>query len=245
MFIQNINNKNLSNSNSRFLNSTALELNILEAQATYKVKKHVIFDAFNNRKNVIALAKNASGVYIFSTSNGGLYVGSSIELYSRVSHYFRPSVIAKANRHILHHFKKHGLNNITLTLLIFEEEATIEMVRTLEQYFIDTLRPDLNETSTVLGPGLPSKLSRKVYVYDNKTLTLVHISKSLLYLENNLSMCRDTIIKCANSNLLFLNRFLFSFDPILSGYVESLLTIAELTNIIDEERKIAPPPIRT
>jgi hypothetical protein len=93
MFIQNINNKNLSNNNSRFLNSTALELNILEAQAPYKVTKHVIFDAFNNRTNIISLAKNCSGVYLFQTSNGGLYVGSSIELYSRVSHYFLFSFI--------------------------------------------------------------------------------------------------------------------------------------------------------
>src|SRR2546423_5469467 len=167
--------------------ATALPIDVTALEisgkcAPHKFTKYVIEDSFNNRKEILKVGQNAAGIYIFQTSNGGLYVGSSIELYSRVTHYFRPSVIAKANRHVLHHFKKHGLNNITLTLLILEEEATIEMVRTLEQYFIDTLRPDLNETSTVLGPGLPSKLSRKVYVYDNKTLTLVHISNSLLYL---------------------------------------------------------------
>jgi hypothetical protein len=237
MIIQNINYKNFFINNLRFASSTVLDLHL--EKAPYEVTKHVIFDPYNNRKDIFKVAKNASGVYVFHSPEGGLYVGSSVELYSRVVHYFQPSVTAKSDRHVLHHFKKHGLDKLTLTLLILESGSSTEMVRVLEQYFIDTLLPNLNEELTVTRPGIPSKLSRKVYVYDNKTLRLVLISDSMLDLSNKLGLSRVTVRNCAALKILYLNRFVFSLEPISFGYTIDLMSVEALVDLIEKERTIS------
>lgn len=72
-----------------------------------------------------------------------MYVGSSISLYSRVTSYFMPSILEKADRRVLRYFRKYGFVDITLTLHILRPEYCHESLE-LEQYFIDTLDPNLN-----------------------------------------------------------------------------------------------------
>lgn len=65
--------------------------------------------AINNRQKIADVAKGAKGVYIFEVINSNnVYVGSSINLYNRVSSYFMPSILAKADRLVLRYFNKHG-----------------------------------------------------------------------------------------------------------------------------------------
>nr|QVG61589.1 hypothetical protein [Rhizoctonia sp.] len=106
---------------SNFIVANSSSLN--NEEAPHKYTKHVIKDPFNNRKDIAKVAKNAVGVYIFEAPNGICYVGSSISLYARVTSYFMPSILAKADRYVLRYFRKHGFQDVTLTLLILENMA--------------------------------------------------------------------------------------------------------------------------
>jgi len=125
----------------------------------HSFETHVIPNAFSNRGSIAALAKKAVGVYIFNASDGACYIGSSISLYNRVCSYFMPSILAKANRRVLRYFHKYGFQNVQLTLHVMEADATSEMAIELEQYFIDTLNPDLNVDVVASSTGYHEPMS--------------------------------------------------------------------------------------
>jgi len=89
--------KNLNrNYNIRFYTT------ISEAETEDENKEYIklkIENPFDNRKQILNAAKNKKGVYIFEILNKNMYyIGSSINLYSRVCSYFMPSILAKADR---------------------------------------------------------------------------------------------------------------------------------------------------
>jgi len=132
MKMSNINYNINSRNTAQPIDITSLDLS--GKNALHKFTKYVIEDSYNNRKDILKVAQNKAGVYLFITSNGGLYVGSSIELYARIVSYFRPCTVLNADRHVLHHLNKHGFQNLTLILLVMEPGVTIDGVRDLEQY---------------------------------------------------------------------------------------------------------------
>src|SRR5882762_9773781 len=101
---------------------------------------HIIDNPFDNRKSIAEYAKNKKGVYIFEILNKNLYyVGSSINLYSRVTTYFMPSILSKADIRVLRYFNKYGFKDVKLSLYILDDNASIEDVFKLEKYYIDSL----------------------------------------------------------------------------------------------------------
>jgi hypothetical protein len=104
MKFSNINYNIDSKDKNQPLDNTSFELSVKNAPS--KFTKYIIEDSYNNRKEILKVAKNSAGVYIFLTSNGGLYVGSSVELYARVVSYFKPSSVSNADRHVLHHLNQ-------------------------------------------------------------------------------------------------------------------------------------------
>lgn len=77
-------------------------------------------------------------------------MGSSINLpwVNRVSSYFMPSILAKADRRVIRYFNKHGRlrqKNVKLTLLILSTSATWDQVIDLEQGLrLNLMYPNLN-----------------------------------------------------------------------------------------------------
>ena len=66
------------------------------------LNSYIIDNPFDNRKSIAEYAKNKKGVHIFEILNKNLYyVGSSINLYSRLTSYFMPSILSKADRRVL------------------------------------------------------------------------------------------------------------------------------------------------
>lgn len=119
----------------------------------------MIPNAFSNRSLIATTAKKAVGVYVFTAEDGTCYVGSSISLYNRVCSYFMPSILAKGDRRVLRYFHKYSFNNVILTLYIMKEGATSDMAVELEQYFIDSLNPDLNVNLVVSSIGYHEPMS--------------------------------------------------------------------------------------
>jgi hypothetical protein len=218
--------------------------------ATNISNSYVIDNPFDNRKSIAEYAKNKKGVYIFEILNKNLYyVGSSINLYSRVCSYFMPSILSKADRRVLRYFNKYGFKDVKLSLYILDDNASIEDVLNLEKYYIDYFPKDnLLNIETIPGSGFHLPMSdeariklRKLrgqvfYVYDTNTKTLIFIfdSKQLAY--DNINIDHRTLNNCLYEGNLYLNRFMFSLEPINEFVYEALISLNELKTLIKEQR---------
>lgn len=98
-------------------------------------------------------------VYIFKCKSTDIYVGSSISFYSGVVSYFIPSILHAANRRVLHYFVKNGFNDIVLTLHIIHPDSSLTSLE-LEQYFINTLQPNLNVDKFSNSTGFHEPISQ-------------------------------------------------------------------------------------
>ena len=213
--------------------------------------KFEILDPLNNRDKIAKVAKGSLGVYIFEVINentaNDIYVGVSKNLYSRVCSYFMPSILNKADRKVLRYFKENGFKNVKLTLLILNSEAKFEQAIELEQYYIDLLSPTLNVDKVAGGyNGFHAPMSEKakdrlrkfrgktLYVYDTVTKTLIFISDSKQWLYNNIKIHHVSLDNCLDNAKLFLDRFLFSIDPIYEFPYESVLTEQEFILFIEK-----------
>jgi hypothetical protein len=211
---------------------------------------YTIENPFYNRKLIAESAKNKKGVYIFEIINKNLYyVGSSINLYSRVCSYFMPSILSKADRRVLRYFNKYGFKDVKLSLYILEDNASIEDVLSLEKYYIDYYPKDslLNiETIPRSGFHLPMseearnklrKLRGQVfYVYDSTSKSLIFIFDSKQFAYDNINIDHRTLNNCLYEGYLFLNRFMFSLEPINDFVYEQLISLEKLKTLIKEQR---------
>jgi hypothetical protein len=214
----------------------------------HKYTKIFIANVFHNRNEIAAVAKKATGVYIFKTSKDSCYIGSSISLYNRVCSYFMPSILAKGDRRVLRYFHKYGFKDVSLTLYIMEDGATSQMALELEQYFINTLAPDLNVDLVASSTGYHEPMSMEwrqylrelrgtpVFVYDIATSNLIHMFDSKTYLYKMLNMDHRTLDKYLANGKPFLNRFVFSLTAITNFSVDALLTIDDLQLLFSTER---------
>ena len=233
-----------------------MNINLNKKKIFFEGKNHPvikveIMNPFNNRDKIAEVAKGATGVYIFEVINentaNDIYVGVSISLYSRVCSYFMPSILNKADRKVLRYFKENGFKNVKLTLLILNNGATWEQAIELEQYYIDLLSPTLNVDKVAGGyNGYHAPMSQEaidrlrklrgktVYMYDTVTKTLIFISDSKQWLFSNIHIHHVSLDNCLDYAKLFLDRFLFSIDPISEFPYESILTEQELISLIEE-----------
>lgn len=86
------------------------------------------------------------------------YVGSSLNLYKRISRYFQPgylNYITQKDLPIIRALKKYGVENFVLVILDYTEKLTLHKS---EQFFIDLLQPTYN---VMLIAGFRSGVKRK------------------------------------------------------------------------------------
>ena len=244
-------NNNVNYHYSKKINNNNFLKNIRNYSTTSNNSNlYVIENPFENRNLIAEYAKNKKGVYIFEVKNKNLYyVGSSINLYSRVCSYFMPSILAKADRRVLRYFNKYGFKNIKLSLNILGENATIKDILYLEKFYIDSFSKDhLLNVETIPGTGSHLPMSeeariklRKIrgqafYVYDTLTKTLIFIFDSKQFAYDNIFIDHRTLNKCLDEGYLYLNRFLFSIEPVKEFIYESIITLDELKFLIKEQK---------
>lgn len=122
----------------------------------FSFKLNVIITLFQNAKDVFVhpiserskikqVTINRSGVYLwYNKTSGKYYVGSSINLYKRLSRYYQKGYLKYSTHYdlpIVRAITKYGLNNFILVILDYTDELNIH---TSEQYFIDNLIPIYN-----------------------------------------------------------------------------------------------------
>lgn len=218
----------------------------------------VIENPFNNRKDISKYGKNRGGVYIFKDLvTGDTYVGGAVNLYSRATSYFFPSIINVGGRRVYRYFKQYGYDNLQLTLHILPQGCTATQVTQLEQFYIDTLKPDLNVDPVAGGlEGNHGPMSEEaklklrkerglvVYLYDTVLGALIHVfySKTLLYA--SLPVHHKTLNKSLITGAKYMDRFIFSYT-VLSKYVKDMVLSLEDTVLLLAEVKntyVSPQP---
>lgn len=232
--IENNNNKNENNNKPNF-----------------SYKKFIIIDPYNNRDKIAIIAKKSKGVYVFEIIESNIfYVGSSINLYNRVCSYFMPSILANADRRVLRYFRKYGFENVKLTLYILSPRSTLEEIIELEQYYIDIycstgslLNVDLVAGGR-MGTHTPMSLEarerlRKMrgiafFVYDTITHCLIFKFQSKQSAYDNIHINHTTLNNSLDNGILYLDRFMFSVEPITEFPFESLISLNDLINLIHE-----------
>lgn len=210
-----------------------------------------ILDPYNNRDEVKKVSKKMKGVYIFEILNYKyIYVGSSINLYNRVCSYFMPSILANGDRRVLRYFRKYGFKNVKLILYILCSESSREQVVEAEQYFIDKyksryslLNVDLVAGGSLGYHGVMSEEMRNklrklrgiaFFVYDTKTHSLIYKFNSKQHAYDNIHINHTTLNNCLDSGMLYLNRFLFSIEPINEFPFKTFISIDSLKKLIQE-----------
>ena len=213
-------------------------------------KKFEILDPFNNRIKISEYSKGAKGVYYFYVESKNIgYIGCSINLYNRVCSYFMPSILTRSDRKVLRYFNKYGFTDVKLTLFIMEKTSSWEQIIELEQYFLDTLSPNLNVDLVAGGyKGYHTPMSQEardilrklrgipIYIYDTITKSLIFVSDSKEWLYQNIGIHHTSLNNCIDNGSLYLNRFYLSLDFISEYPYEAILTSDSLVELVDSVR---------
>lgn len=107
--------------------------------------KDVFVHPISERSQIKLVTVNRSGVYLwYNKVSGKYYVGSSINLYKRLSRYYQKGYLRYSTHYdlpIVRAITKYGLDNFILVILDYTDEFNIHLS---EQYFIDSLLPIYN-----------------------------------------------------------------------------------------------------
>jgi hypothetical protein len=160
-----------------------------------------------------------------------------------------PSVLNKADRYVLRYFKKYGFKDVNLIIYIMKDSSTIEELLKLEEREINKYsKNELLNVEIVPRSGYHLPMSeearerlRKIrgqpfYVYDNLTKSLIFMFDSKQYAYDNINIDHRTLDDCLYNGNLYLDRFMFTLEPLLEFNFESLIDIKELKNLIIEQR---------
>ena len=218
--------------------------------SNHNYTKVVIENPYDNRYIIARVAKKQKGVYVWETlDNKNLYVGHSINLYNRICSYFMPSILKTKERRVLRFFNKYGFNEITLTIYIMKDTATLEEVVKLEQHFIDTLNPNLNVDLVASSSGYyePMSLSMReelrkkkgtpVFIYDVKDFSLLHIFESKTHMYGTISIHHKTLDDCIDDGKIYLDSFFLSLDPIEQSVETNLLNLDDIKTLVTKTRE--------
>lgn len=161
-----------------------------------------------------------------------------------------PSMISTMSRKVLIYLNKHGFGELSLTIYIMDNSASLEEVVALEQHFIDNTKPNLNVDLVASNYGYHEPMAietleklRKlrgspVYVYDAFGLGLLHVFDSKQHMYNSINIHHKTLEKCLDSAALYLDKFFFYLDLIEETNNTNILDIKHLITLVSERRII-------
>lgn len=193
-----------------------------------------------------------AGAYLFTNKiNGDRYVGSSINLASRLKNGYFGKLPIVGQRKVEVSIREHGLANFDLEVFLIPREAEgytsditnknflLNLVLCLEQILIMELNPELNEIKIAgSSPGtLTSKSLRNSYLYDEVNKQLIYVVKGRKVLAEILG-CHQNAIKryLVYKNKLYFNRFFVADDIINDGYTTNILSLSELEAYLSKIR---------
>lgn len=221
-----------------------------EKNSKFKYIKVIVENPYKNRNTIRKVTKKQKGIYIWETLDSkNMYVGHSINLYNRISYYFMPSILNTKTRKVLRYLNKHGFNDIKLTIYIMNIQSSLHEIITLEQHFIDTLKPNLNVDLIANSSGYHKPMTQEmrdrlrkqrgipVYIYEGESLTLLHIFDSKQYMYNKINIHHKSLQDCLDTGTLYLDYFFLSLDLLETRNIK-LLTLDEIITLVNVKRKL-------
>lgn len=161
-----------------------------------------------------------------------------------------PSILNTKARRVLRFFNKYGFSDIKLTIYIMKDTSSLEEVVEFEQYFIDSLKPNLNVDLIAsssgyhapMSPEMREKLRKQrgtpVYMYDVKDLTLLYMFDSKQQVYSLINMHHNTLNDCLNLGNIYLDTFFYSLDLIEESSGTNLLDLHKMQNLVSYKRNI-------
>nr|YP_007476146.1 hypothetical protein H891_mgp40 [Nuclearia simplex]AGE93647.1 hypothetical protein [Nuclearia simplex] len=161
----------------------------------------VYHDVASHKASIVRLNNNKSGIYCWvNLINGKTYIGSSLNLGSRLRDYFKHSFLIHPKNNKLLIYKailKYGYSNFKLEIL---EYCDVSVLIEREQYYIDTFKPSYN-ILTVAYSSLGfkhseeslSKLRSHLSILNQETAFKVHVTDIV----NNTTTVYDSVRKAA------------------------------------------------
>jgi hypothetical protein len=161
-----------------------------------------------------------------------------------------PSILKTKSRRVLRYFNKYGFNNANLTIYIMNENSKLEDVVKLEQYFIDTLNPNLNVDLVASSSGYHEPMSQEirdrlrkergtpVYIYNTEDFSLLYIFESKQHMYDTINIHHKTLSDCLNAGNIYLDTFFFSLDLIEESDNSNLLSLEEIKELVSNKRSL-------
>lgn len=158
--------------------------------------KDVFYSLDNERDLIKNKTLNKSGVYLWHNKvTDKYYIGSSINLYQRISRYFQPGYLNYVNHKnlpIIRALQKYKMKSFILVIL----EYTPINLHKSEQYFIDLLKPAYN-VMKIAGFRSGKKIKKKPMSDEQKLILskkkgvehhrygIKHTEKTLILMREN------------------------------------------------------------
>jgi hypothetical protein len=238
----------VSRASSNYINSC-----IEGKELPHNCRQVVIDDPYNNRRDISKHGKHQAGVYVFQDlKTGAMYVGGAVDLYNRTTSYFMPSIVNGQGRRVYRYFSKYGYQNLRLTLFILSPVPSSVLVTTvtqLEQFFIDTLNPDLNVDRVAGGftgfhNPMPQDMRDKLrlerghsfFIYDTTLNACIYEFESKQYAMSQLHIHHNTLDKSLADGSLYLDRFILSPVALDKYPLDCLMQLEDLVKLFDEVR---------
>lgn len=161
-----------------------------------------------------------------------------------------PSILKTKARRVLRYLNKHGFAKLNLTIYIMDFSVSLEQVIELEQYFIDSVKPNLNVDLVASSSGYHEAMSleireklRKqrgcpVYLYQYSDFYLLYIFQSKQHMYNSINIHHKTLSDCLDSGNLYLDYFYLSLDVIEETVNINLLTLDEIIILVNDKRNV-------
>lgn len=160
-----------------------------------------------------------------------------------------PSILKTKARRVLRHFNKHGFKYTNLTIYIMNENSSLNEVVRLEQYFIDTLKPNLNVDLIASSSGYHEPMSQEirdrlrkergtpVYIYSAEDFTLFYVFESKQHTYDSINIHHKTLNNCLSAGTIYLDAFFFSLDQIEESDRINLLTLEQIKELINKNKQ--------
>jgi hypothetical protein len=161
-----------------------------------------------------------------------------------------PSILKSKATRFLRYLNKYGFSNIKLTIYIMNENSSLNQLVELEQYFIDSLNPNLNVDLVASGSGYHTPMSQEmrdklrkmrgtpIYVYDAKDFTLLYIFESKQQVYNLINIHHVTLSDCLNLGNIYLDTLFFSLDIIEESPETNLFELDQIKRLVLDKREI-------
>jgi hypothetical protein len=163
-----------------------------------------------------------------------------------------PSILNTKAGRVIRYLNKDGFNNIKLTIYIMGIESSLDEIVALEQYFMDTLNPNLNVDLVASSSGYHEPMAQEIrakvrkergttiYIYNHETLKLLHIFGSKQHMYNSINIHHETLKDCLDLGTLYLDSFFLSLDLLETEDINALTlcTEQEIKTLVENKRNL-------